>query len=205
MVAKSSVFEKTYEYYLTQVAEIDLQRTAEILGIEVEGDEASIPLFYKPYRVSKKGIVSPGGKRPSFDICVILCKYLLLCPHERPKEKEWVAYRDLKDSGPLISYFSNDVEQAITTRFSENLKELVKASKALGGRNPSMELSYELSMEFHPLPRVPLLMLFNDKDEEFPARCSVLFEKRAEKYLDAECLAMTGRLLFDSLTKAGLK
>jgi hypothetical protein len=42
-------------------------------------------------------------------------------------------------------------------------------------------------------------MLYNDTDDEFAAKCSVLFERRAEAYLDAECLAMVGRLLFTSL------
>jgi len=44
-----------------------------------------------------------------------------------------------------------------------------------------------------------LLLLFNDKDDEFPAQGSVLFEKRAEKFLDMECLAMVGMLFFEYL------
>ncbi|CAN2041866.1 hypothetical protein GMMP15_50054 [Candidatus Magnetomoraceae bacterium gMMP-15] len=47
-------------------------------------------------------------------------------------------------------------------------------------------------------------MLFNDADDEFEAKCSVLFERRAEKYLDLECLAMLGRHLFTCLKKADL-
>jgi hypothetical protein len=47
-------------------------------------------------------------------------------------------------------------------------------------------------------------LLFNDADEEFPARCTVLFEKRAEHYLDMECLAMVGMRLFEYL-KTGAK
>jgi len=42
-------------------------------------------------------------------------------------------------------------------------------------------------------------MLFNDTDDEFAAQCAVLFERRAEKYLDMECLAMVGMLLFEYL------
>ena len=41
-----------------------------------------------------------------------------------------------------------------------------------------------------------------DEDEEFSAKCSVLFEARAEKYLDAECIAMIGWQLFSHLKKA---
>jgi hypothetical protein len=51
------------------------------------------------------------------------------------------------------------------------------------------------------LPKVPSLLLFNDKDDEFPAQCSVLFEKRADKFLDMECLAMVGMLLSEYLRK----
>jgi hypothetical protein len=40
------------------------------------------------------------------------------------------------------------------------------------------------------LPRISLLLLFNDGDEEFPAKCTVLFQRHAEYYLDPECLAI---------------
>jgi hypothetical protein len=52
------------------------------------------------------------------------------------------------------------------------------------------------------LPRVPLLLLFNDADDEFPAACSVLFERRAAGYLDMECLAMLGMQLARRLASA---
>jgi hypothetical protein len=51
------------------------------------------------------------------------------------------------------------------------------------------------------IPKVPLLLLYNDADDEFPAHCSILFERRAEKYLDAECLAILGMLLSVYLRK----
>jgi hypothetical protein len=52
------------------------------------------------------------------------------------------------------------------------------------------------------LPKIPVLLLFDDADEEFPAQCKVLFERRAEHYLDPECLAILGMLLSDFLNKA---
>ena len=64
---------------------------------------------------------------------------------------------------------------------------------------PADQYSYDLAMQFDALPKVSVLLLFNDKDAEFPAQSSVLFEKRAEKYLDMECLAMVGMLFFEYL------
>lgn len=196
-----SIYEKTYRNYLDQLREIDFDSINEKLGIKVETSEVIIPLFGKPYRVSSTGIKDASGQQPSFDICVILCKYILLCPHITPEENEWVTFRGLKDSGPLINYFANDVERAISSHFEGKLKALEEASRSLGGYPPDLEVAYSLVMQFNALPRVPVVLLFNDADDEFPAKCSVLFEKRAEKYIDAECIAISGRLLFTFLKK----
>ena len=50
-------------------------------------------------------------------------------------------------------------------------------------------------MEIDALPRLSLLLLFNDADEEFAANGTVLFQKHAEHYLDPESLAMTSAFL----------
>ena len=78
MTSKNSVFEKTYKDYIAQVAGIDFKSIEQKLGVQVEGNEIIIPLFGRPHKVSENGITDPSGKQPSLDICVILCKYLLL-------------------------------------------------------------------------------------------------------------------------------
>ncbi|MBW2563164.1 MAG: DUF3786 domain-containing protein [Deltaproteobacteria bacterium] len=199
MNSKESVFNKTYENYLTQVDGIDFNLVKQKLGAEVEKNKIIIPLFGKPYKVSGAGIFDPDGKQPMLYICVILCKYILLCPQIPPKGQDWVSFRDLKDSGPLTSYFVNDVERAIATQFNGKLGDMKNACRILKGYSPVIEVSYDLSVQFDALPKVPVVMLFNDADDEFPATCSVLFERRAENYLDPECLAMVGRCLFTYL------
>ena len=199
MISKAVVFNKTYKDYIAQVAGIDLRSIERTLGVHAEGNDVTIPLFGKPYKVAKNGITDPSGNRPSLDVCVILCKYLLLCPDVYPKEKEWVSFRDLKDSGPLTTYFANDVEGAIAAYFVGRVDDLKEVGKTMGGCPPDFEVAYDLFMQFDALPRVPIIFLFNDADDEFPAQSSVLFERRAEKYLDPECLAMAGRLLFTCL------
>ena len=57
-------------------------------------------------------------------------------------------------------------------------------------------------MKFDLLPCVPILLLFNDADEEFPAQCLLLFEHRAEKYLDMESMAILAWLLTDYLNQS---
>jgi hypothetical protein len=196
---RNGVFEKTYIDYLDKVNRLDCKPLEQKLGIKIKGADVIIPLFGRPYMVSKEGITGPADEKPSFEICVILFKYLLLNRTGYPEDKEWVTYRDLRDSGPLTVFFRDEVENAISRTYSGRLKELKGAGESLDGHPPDIDLPYDLSMRFNLLPRVPVLMLFNDADDEFPAKCSVLFERRAENYLDAECLAIAGRLLFTTL------
>ena len=64
-----------------------------------------------------------------------------------------------------------------------------------------MDLSYDFAMEFKGLPQIELLLLFNDSDDDFPATCSVLFQRQAEHYLDPESLIMTGMVFAQRLKK----
>ena len=136
-------------------------------------------------------------------VCVILAKYILLCPDESRQETEWVSFKDLRRNSHFlnVNYFASDTESTTAKHFEGRLDELFKASEAMGGIPCKTEISYDLSMQFAALPRVSLLLLFNDGDEEFPAQCSVLFQKSAEFFLDPESLAMTGAWLARNLKR----
>ena len=194
MTYTAPVFEETYRDYLARLVGIDLPAATEKLGVEIKGGAAIIPLMGKLYRVSTAGVTGPEGRKPRLEICVVLCRYLLMCPKDLPRADAWAAYRDFKDTGPLTVFFANDVEQLIANRFSGRLKRLRSVCEKFGGRPPRLELSYELAMEFTLLPRIPALLLFNDAEDEFPAACSVLFKNGADEYLDAESLAILASL-----------
>ena len=202
---KSSVFEETYTNYLVQIVNLDFKKTADRLGAEVVGEELIIPFFGKPHRITASGISDPSGSRPNFSVCVVLFKYLLLCPDHDPVENDWVSFKDFRDSAPFAGAFVNYTETPLAKYFSGRLKDLEAACRKINGYPPVATFSYDLCKQFNALPKIPVLMLFNDADEEFAAQCALLFERRAESYLDMECLAMVGMLLFEYLKPAADK
>jgi hypothetical protein len=202
MTDESPAFEQTYRRYLEQVASIDLASRTEVLGIGLEGGEAVIPLFGAEHRVSARGVRSPSGDQPIHSISVVLCQYLLLCPDPAPSAgADWVTYKDFSDAGPFVDGFVNNSEKALCRSFAGRLDDLREACRRLGGSDPSLEVSTELAMRFEALPRIPVVLLFNDRDEEFPADSTILFERRAEKFLDMECIAIIGWMLADHLVE----
>lgn len=204
MAQKSEVFDQTYGNYLTQIAGLDLSDVAPRLGATVADGHVVISLFGTDYRISGNGILGPNAERPHFDICVILSRYLIMCPQEPvPDTGEWVTYRSFRDAGPLTAFFSKDVEAPVARRFEKDVETLAKACRNMGGHPASIDVTCDLAVIFEALPMIRLLMTFNDSDDEFPSGCAILFTREADTFLDAECLAMLAGHLARSLIRLG--
>jgi hypothetical protein len=205
MFQDSEIFEKHYSNYCAQIAKIDLESIKDRLGMRNDGEQMLVSFFNEDYLVSGSGIFDASGNRPDYGVCVIIAKYILLCPDRSYHDAEWVSFKDFKKASHFtnVNFFASDTERAIARDFSGRLDELLKAGKALGGIHHEMEIAYDLSMQFQALPLISLLLLFNDGDEEFPAQCKVLLQRHAEYYLDPESLAMSGASLARRLKRCG--
>ncbi len=205
MIQSNPIFKKNYTDYLTKLDAVDFPLLPSILNINVneESRTAQIPFFQTNYKVSASGVVDVDGKRAGYDTCVILLKYILMCPKRVPLGNDWVNFRDLKSSGfTQHSSLADYAVQSVAKYYSGEKGRLERAVEALKGRSPENDYPYDLSSVIVVLPRIPVLFLFNDADEHFPARAFILFEHRAEHFLDAECLAMIGTSLLEHLKRA---
>ena len=201
MGKKSAVFENTYRNYLAKIAGIDFLSRAHRLGAKISGNALIVPFYGKPYRISKDGVIDSSGEKANFAISVALCQYILQCPEEVPESGDWVTYREFRDAGPLVGYFTANTNKIIETAFADNMSALQTAAVNLEGTFFDDGSSYDISIKFNFLPKIPVLLRFNERDKEFPAQCSILFRQSAEKYLDMECLAIGGTFLAGILIK----
>ncbi|WP_022666154.1 DUF3786 domain-containing protein [Desulfospira joergensenii] len=201
MTEQSKVFETHYQDYCRRIGRCDLGAAAEILGLVPEEQGGWIRFLNRDYWVSGEGFRDDSGRRPGYGLCVILAKYVLLCPDRVIRDPQWVGIRDFKKDAAItnVNFFTSDTEQAILKHFQSRTDRMELAGQALAGKPHDTGAGYDLSMVFDLLPRIRLLLLFNDKDEGFPAMCRVLFEKHAEFYLDPESLVMCGSALARSL------
>lgn len=198
---RSEVFAKTYQEYLRQIREIDYLAKADILGLDRVGDTLRIPIYNSTYWFSESGIAADDGRELSVPLQVIICKYILHCSLEPVlSENRLQPYREFKDAAPLVSHFTTNTTQRLEKNFGGKVDELRQRCAGTGGESLETEV-YDLSFRFYALPRIPVILNFNDSDELFPAACSVLYNTSAANYLDMECLSMTGTHLSGILTK----
>ena len=189
------VFVHTYEDYLQQIGRLDLTAVRDRLGFHLDGGQAVIPLLGRLFRVSAEGIRDAQDRKPNLAVCVILAKYLLMCPGQVPAPGPLATFKDFKDAAPLIGYFADTVEGTLARRFTGRLGALETACRKLGGERHDADWAYQLKLRLPALPKVPLFLLFNDAEEGFPAQCIILFEDAVQYYLDMESVAMLGSVL----------
>ena len=195
-----TVYDQTYRHYLEQLKTMRFEGKQDVLGVTVDGDQVVVPYFGAAVRLTPDGLQDAAGRRPDFADCVVICRYLVMCPLFEPRQIDWVAYRDFPDAGPLTVFWADAVEAPLARIFSGQVALLEAASDALDGRDPGLDIACDLCRCFTPLPKVPLLLVFNDGDEDFPASASLLLEKRSSTYLDAESQAILGHILSQRLS-----
>jgi hypothetical protein len=201
---QSHIFDKIYRQYCDQIAKVDFESIRNILGIGY-GDNGSlcIPFFNKRHLVSRNGIKDVQGNRANSVVSTILSQYVLLCPDEMHLNPEWVSFKDFKRASysTVAIGFSSESERVIKKHFSGRLDALSKACASFGGSQCKMNVSYDLVVQFNALPRISLLLLFNDNDNDFSANCTILLNRDAEYYLDPESLVMVKGYLGNNLIK----
>lgn len=203
MSTRNDVFDRTCSDYLAQLAERDLAAVADRLGLEVSAQGVLVRLLGADYRVTGEGVFRMQGERAGFEVCIVLFKYLLMCPAERPDDGGWAAYHAFKDAQPLLHYFARETTGLIERCYSGRIEALRVAGQAMGGVVSQEAGAFDLSLQFDLLSRIPLLLRFNDADDEFPAQCAVLFRESVAHYLDMESLGILGALFARKLVKAG--
>lgn len=198
---RAAVFDETYADYLAQVANLDLGELGKPLGFEMEGGRAVIQLFGRSMHVGKDGIYDNAGHTPGLSASVVLCKYLLMAPKVPPDPGQLKTFKDFADAAPLIHFFSQNVEGQIARRFSGRVSQLKAACTEVGGEPYAADWAYQVKFRFYGLPRIPVILLFNDAEEGFDAQCTLLFRNDVQHYLDMESLAMLAGLLANDLQR----
>lgn len=135
MHEKSEIFDTHYNDYCRKIGQQDLDALAGTLGLASGDGIAAIRFLDREYQVSGDGIYGGDGQKPGYGLCVILAKYILLCPDRPVDMPQWVSFKDFKkDAGfTNTNYFASDVEEAVAKHFSGAPDRLEQACARLGG------------------------------------------------------------------------
>jgi hypothetical protein len=202
---KPASSEQALEALRTSVAAADLATQAARCGGTLAGDGARVALRFleDSYWASQDDVVADAGGEPTIWVKIFLLIYLTRASGRDPAG-EWVAYRELPNTVSKSRSFEACAAR-IAGQFEGDLEGLGRAAARLGG-SPLRFGSADRCYRFQVLPKVALLLLFWDREEEFPARVSLLLDSLVLDYLDQEAIvflveAFASRLLGGDLSE----
>lgn len=192
--------DQNMDEYLPQVRKLNIDEVIDSLGVQKSSKGYRFDFFNRTIFYDHNDFVDLSGKKLLPAIKNVFCKYFLKGSQNQTKSSgKLVTFREFSGAGPLFSRFTENTSKTIEQTFSKRLENLQKKCEVLYSM-PVDESSYDLSVRFKALPKVPIIFQFNDADEILPASSTLLFHDDAENYLDLKSLAtictyLTGLLI----------
>jgi len=191
-----------YADLLKRLENTDISTSAERLGLALNDlGEIAIPLFNTTYMVSRKGVRRFDGQEFADTAGSVLIHYVLKGSPSRP-DGQFVTFSEL--AGPIFkqsSYSIDALERPIIKRFQGRTPELLAIAETVGGHLGGEAGLGAVSLIFYLLPHIPMQLIFYDRDDEFPARATLLFDLNTTQLVEFEVLAVLVTIFVQSLIK----
>lgn len=143
-------------------------------------------------------LTTPPSKVTDIHVYVSAVQYLLNAK-DVPRTGEWVTEKQLS-YGDFFFTTPHPLPTAkILKRFGTDPDAFARACVKLGGEKLTFG---DVSFELRVLPRLPLAYVLWRADDEFPARCQILFDSTAEEHLPVDALWSAMHLVSTELLAA---
>ena len=193
-------YRRIYEDLAARLASADIAAGAANLGLDLNKfGEAEVTFLNRKYRVSKKGITPCDGDKVLNTLASVIIQYLL---NGSRSETAWRFVPHSELAGPLFTegaYTQDALESPLIKRFQGRVPELLAATESLGGWPGGKSGLGGVSLIFELLPKIPVQLIFYDRDAEFPARTRLLCDLNATEFLEFEFIAVLVTVFVEEL------
>ncbi|MFC1878729.1 DUF3786 domain-containing protein [Chloroflexota bacterium] len=138
-----------------------------------------------------------GEELPLFHQAMLL--YYFRSADGCPVSEQWISFSELPDGRFYNQAFQGYTGLELARSFRDDHTMFERAAKSLNGTPHSIG---DLSFSFMALPRVSLLVVFWQGDEDFSSSYKLLFDSSAPHYLPTDGYAILGSTLTRQLIQA---
>lgn len=168
-----------------EVKGIRLPDVANGLGAEFKDGMLVVNCMGREFSISNDGEVITGGHITPW-IKILLLHYIKTGGKGELSDK-WVSYSELKSGMVKASSFERECEIPFRGLFDSGLQAVAMVLGRLGAEKRDdfpTNNAWRLSL----LPKVPVIILYWPKEEEFESKVKILFNSTADRFLDVESL-----------------
>ncbi len=161
------------------------------LSVDAQGGKVlELPYFNRQLKIYQDRVTLDDGKELSRWEQVFIFNHIAQGGSSRPSG-QWKSLDQIPNTISKVKSMQSHVLEPLAHLFSGRSAMLAKAATRLGGNLiDQKQFGADIAVVFHPLPRIPLLLLFWDQEPEdgFEARVSILFDSTIVEHLDIESI-----------------
>lgn len=174
--------------------------------IEYEGETGlSLPYFNDTIVILPNRIVARDGTELNLWEQVFVYNHMAQNGSSLPSGI-WKGFAEFPNTVSKVKSMVAHVETPLINVFKGDARRLIRVSKTIGGIDKTGAFgSSDAAVLFHPLPRVPVMLMFwDDADADgFGAEFKLLFDKTATEHLDIESILFLSERLRQLLCEEG--
>jgi len=185
-----------------EVSKADPAKLAEFTNAEIREQsgeqEFKFPFWGNPIVLSSKDFIARDGESglplPAIHQAMIL--YYFKTSRKSSPPGKWVSFSELSDAQFYNAAFQGYTSNKLLQHFQTDYEGFNTRCLEMGGEKTSFG---DGAFRFQILPRVALLAVYWEGDDEFPPSYKVLFEDIVDKHLPTDGCAILGSMLTGKL------
>lgn len=163
--------------------------------------ELRLPYFLDDIYIGSGGIRKENGEPVTHWEQVFIYNHMAQGGRANPTGN-WKALQEMPNTVSKIKSMRDHVEVPLANRFSGQVAALGAAAMKLGGEDKTAENpTADAVWLFRPLPRIPVMLLFWDREEDFDAKVKLLFDETITEHLDIESILFLSERLTQLLSE----
>lgn len=166
---------------------------------DLEASRFTVPFLGQNYQVTyPAGEVTLDQTAAPIITAILLLHYLAQATGIG-LSSNWVSFKELQGGNIYIEPFQHRAIMPFVKTFGSRLEDFATAAEKLGGTRADHG---DVSSIIPVLPRVPILYILWQGDDEFPPNGTILFDNYANAYLPTEDFAFICGMVVSAMAKS---
>jgi hypothetical protein len=197
-----SSYDIIYEALLPKLAECNLVESAARFGLDVDtSGKITIDFLKRQYCITNIGVIPVDGKPVNINNRSILIHYVLSQGTGDPV----YSFKPLSRMNTMVTSSdtgkTNMMDEPLIKAFGNDVNKLAETIIKLGGKPERSKDPYSRSWVMEVLPKIPVKIIYQEADEEFPVEIQTQFDESAPEFMEFECLAFLCGCIVRTLIK----
>jgi hypothetical protein len=179
-----------------EVATMRFPEIAEGLGATVQDGSLIIRSLGREFAVAPDGEIATQGHNTPW--MKILLLHYIRTRGQAALSNRWVSYAELKGGMVKALSFRRECEDPLRDLLDRDYGRVKGILHRIGAEERG-GFATQNAWHLHLLPKLPVLILYWPKEEEFESKVSILLDSTADRFLDVESLMFLGEGLIKNI------